>query len=124
MKLWKYSGIYLMLTGAAQVLVGMIAEWDTIRYIWEEGVVNTVNYEYRTNFLFWFMTAGLFWIILGHISHRKIQALNRPMPKIFGIYLLVFAVVASVLQPISGAWLFYPQALIILLAKHNASIEE
>ncbi|RME93917.1 MAG: hypothetical protein D6767_00025 [Candidatus Hydrogenedentota bacterium] len=113
-----------MATGIVQILVGVIAERKTIAKIWEQGVFNTVNWDYQSHFLFWFLTAGFFWVILGHISHRKIQALNRPMPKVFGWYLLAFAVIASILQPISGAWLFYPQALIILLAKHNASIED
>lgn len=115
MKLWKYSGIYLIATGVIHNVVGILMGWEVLRDIVQDGLVNSVNTQPDRNAIFWFLCLGFFWMIIGQFLHNYILERNKALPVRFGWYLLVFAIVVCVIMPISGLWLLVPQALIIIL---------
>ncbi len=117
MNLWKYSGIFLILTGIIHNVTGIGIGWEVLASILSEGLVNSVNQEYDRNAVFWFLATGFFWIVLGHMLHRSIKNSNKPAPPFVGWYMLAFAIVGCAISPVSGIWLFFPQSLIILTAK-------
>ncbi|BBH18762.1 hypothetical protein Back11_01070 [Paenibacillus baekrokdamisoli] len=119
MRLWKYSGIYLIATGVIHNVVGLLIGWEVLGLIAQDGLINSVNNDPDRNAIVWFLSIGFFWMILGHIFHKYQKEGNQALPAIFGWYLLIFAVIGCALMPVSGIWLFFPQAIIIILAKRN-----
>ncbi|NEW07392.1 hypothetical protein GK047_15415 [Paenibacillus sp. SYP-B3998] len=119
MRIWKYSGIYMIATGIIHNVVGFIAGWDVLGLMAQDGLFNSVTNQPDRNYIFWFLSIGFFWMILGHAFHKYLLAYNQALPAIFGWYILLFAIIGCVLMPASGIWLFIPQAIIIILAKRN-----
>ncbi|MCC8153777.1 MAG: DUF6463 family protein [Tannerellaceae bacterium] len=44
---------------------------------------------------------------------------KKPAPVFIGYVLLLFSIMLCIIMPISGAWLFIPQAIIILFANKD-----
>ncbi len=115
--LWKYSGIYIWASGLLHILVGIMSGLEGWRSIVAHGVVNASEVDLGTSLAFWFTISGMFIVMLGLVVQYYIQATGRPAPKMLGWWLLAFAAIACVVAPVSGGWLFLPQAWIILAAK-------
>ncbi len=114
MRLWKYSGIFLALTGALHNFLGTILGWEALLRIAAGGYFSSVEFF---NGVFWFLIVGFALILLGHLSHWIIQSTNAPLPSFVGWYLLIVSVIGIFLMPVSGFWLLAPQGLIILSGK-------
>ncbi|GLI04927.1 hypothetical protein YDYSG_09570 [Paenibacillus tyrfis] len=119
MRIWKYSGMYMIATGMIHNVVGLLMGWEVLGLMAQDGWVNSVSSEPDRNAIFWFLAIGFFWMITGHVFHKYLKESDHALPAIFGWYLLLFAVVGCTLMPVSGIWLFFPQAIMIILVKRN-----
>ncbi|MDR2089821.1 MAG: DUF6463 family protein [Clostridiales Family XIII bacterium] len=119
MKIWKYSGIFLMLTGVIHNAVAILLMHDIYWEIMRDGFVDAVAGDFDRWFAFWFFACGIFIILLGQAVHLSIRREQRPAPASLGWTLLALSVVICIAEPISGSWLFIPQALIIIVANRK-----
>ena len=119
MKLWKYSGIFLVATGILHTIVAIVLGKDTFLEIIRDGVFNvtSMSQDYTRMFAVWFFICGIFIIFLGQVLHHYVKKEQKPAPLFFGYSMLVFAIFGCIVEPGSGFWLFLPQALIIIFAK-------
>lgn len=117
-KLWKYSGIFLIATGILHSIVAIALGAEAFLAIMQDGVVNVIAEDSTRAFAFWFLICGVFVIFLGQILHYYIKKEQQPAPLFFGYSLLILSIVGAIVEPVSGFWLFLPQALIIIGA-HN-----
>ena len=117
MKIWKYSGIFLIATGILHTIVALALGWKAFVEIIRDGLVITVTPRNCTHELaLWFFICGVFVILIGQVLHFYIKREQKPAPLSFGYSLLVFTIFGCIVEPGSGFWLFIPQALIIIFA--------
>lgn len=119
MKLWKYSGTILSLTGGIHVAFASIQNWNIYKVFFSDGLVNPIGNDIQKELSFWFMLVGVLLILLGQTLQYYIKREGVPAPLFLGYALLVFSVAGCVVIPLSGFWLFIPQALIIILARRK-----
>jgi predicted ferric reductase len=119
MKLWKYSGILLVATGILHLLVAIVSGWNTYREMFSECFVNCIGNDFQRAYAFWFFTIGILLMLLGSTLQYYIRKEQKPAPVFLGYALLVFSVAGCMMLPLSGFWLFIPQALILILAKRK-----
>jgi len=120
MKIWKYSGILLILTGGLHTLVALLLGKDVFLQIIRDGVVNAIAPDdFAAQFAFWFLICGLFILPFGFVLHHYIKKTQQPPPRSLGYALLIIAVFGCVIAPVSGFWLILLQALIIIFAKQE-----
>ena len=117
MKMWKYSGIFLIATGILHTVVTVIFGWKEFVEIIRDGLlINVMSRGYTHEFTLWFLICGIFVILLGQLLHFYIKKEQKPAPLSFGYSLLAVTIFGCVIEPFSGFWLFLPQALIIIFA--------
>ncbi len=113
--LWKHSGTFLWATGVVHSVFGLGAMWQSHVAIMSGGVGNDTGRELA----FWFLVCGILLIFFGLTLQYYLRATQRPAPAFLGWCLLVFTIVGCAVVPVSGFWLFLPQALIIIAAKRR-----
>ena len=116
MKIWKYSGIFLIATGILHTIVAIALGKEAFLNIIRDGLYNVPSPDYTRAFAIWFFVCGIFIILLGQVLHHYIKKEQKPAPLSFGYCLLIFTILGCVVEPGSGFWLFLPQALIIIFA--------
>jgi len=116
LKLWKYSGIFLVATGILHTVVAIVLGKEAFMKIVQEGLYNVTSLDFEREFAIWFFVCGIFVILLGQVIHYYIKKEQQPAPLSFGYSLLVFTIFGCIIEPGSGFWLFLPQALIIIFA--------
>ncbi|MDR2870543.1 MAG: DUF6463 family protein [Deferribacteraceae bacterium] len=121
MKIWKYSGLFLIITGIIHTAVGLMFGWSAHVEIIRAGLFNTIAQSIEHSYAFWFLICGFIIISFGQILHHYIKRDQRPAPLFFGYSMLIFAILGAIVIPVSGFWLFIPQALIIIIANKKAS---
>ena len=121
-KIWKYSGIFLFVTGYLHTLVAILIGKNELLQIIRDGFVNALGRDYALGLAFWFLICGIFLIIFGHVLHHYIKKEQKPAPAFLGYYLLIFSILGCLVVPVSGFWLFIPQALIIIFADRKQSL--
>ena len=120
MKLWKYSGIFLIATGLLHTVFAIALGWKAFWAIIQNGVFNLpTEVDYERGFAVWFFICGIFIILLGQVLHYYIKRDQKPAPLSFGYSLLVLTIFGCIVEPGSGFWLFIPQALIIIFANRK-----
>ena len=116
-KIWKYSGIFLVATGILHTIVAIALGWKSFVEIIRDGLLINMKYRDLTHeFALWFLICGGFIILLGQVLHIYIKKEQKPAPLSFGYSMLVFTIFGCIVEPFSGFWLFLPQALIIIFA--------
>ena len=116
LKLWKYSGIFLIATGILHTIVAIVLGKEAFMKIVQDGLYNVTSLDFEREFAIWFFVCGIFVILLGQVIHYYIKKEQQPAPLSFGYSLLVFTIFGCIIEPGSGFWLFLPQALIIIFA--------
>ena len=116
-KIWKYSGIFLIATGILHTIVAIALGKDVFLEIIQDGVINVTSQDFTRAFAFWFLVCGFFVILLGQVLHHYIKKEQKPVPLFLGYSMLVLTIFGCIVEPVSGFWLFLPQALIIIFAK-------
>lgn len=111
MKIWKYSGIFLIATGILHIIVAIAMKGNALLEIIKNGIQG----DSVRSLAFWFLFCGVFVIFLGQMVHCYIKSAQRPAPSSFGYALLIVSIIDCFVVPVSGFWLFLPQALIIII---------
>lgn len=123
MKLYKYSGWYLLGTGSIHSLIGLILGWPLLLGMHGDGWWNTVEpggqIDFARSAILWFLVVGITWIALGYLMQRWIDQTRQPLPASLGWILLAMGCAVAFVLPVSGAWLFLPQGLVILMAPRS-----
>ena len=120
-KLWKYSGILLVATGILHTVVGIVLFLPYLWAIIKNGLFNAlwvsweVGFDADLSFAFWFLLCGIIIIILGQILHYYIKKEQKPAPAFLAYWFLGMSAIGCIIIPVSGFWLFIPQALIIIV---------
>lgn len=121
-KLWKYSGKMLTATGVIHTIIALFLGKDAFAEMVRDGLINSTGEIYSRAFAFWFLICGIILILWGQTLQHYIKKEQKPAPLFLGYSILVFAAVGCILEPISGFWLFLPQALVIIAANRKGSI--
>jgi hypothetical protein len=108
--------MFLIATGVLHTLVAVTMGWKIYLEIFRDGVFDAVDGDYAREFALWFLVCGILLIFWGQSMHAGIKKTQSPAPRTVGWSLLIFAIVGCILEPVSGFWLFLPQALIIIFA--------
>jgi hypothetical protein len=120
MKIWKYSGIFLIATGILHTIFFFFFGKDAFVEIFRDGLLfDMMSRDITHEFALWFLICGVFIILLGHVIHLYIKREQKPAPLLFGYSLLVFTIFGCIVEPGSGFWLFLPQAVIIIIANRK-----
>lgn len=121
MKYWKYSGMLLSATGIIHIIVAITQEWNIYKELFFDGLINSIGDNPQKALSFWFFIIGIILIVFGQTLQYYINKEQMPAPLFLGYSLFVFSIVGCFIVPLSGFWLFIPQALIIIFAKrkHN-----
>lgn len=122
MKLWKYSGTFLVITGIIHTIYALLLEKEEFADMIKDGFINSTGDNYNRAFALWFLVCGIILVLWGQTLQYYIQKEHKPAPLFLGYCILVFTVVGCIAEPISGFWLFLPQALIIIAANRKRSI--
>ena len=121
MKLWKYSGIFLIATGILHTIVSIALGYEAHLEIITDRSIDVTSTDTWHSFAFWFFICGIFIIFLGQVLHYYIKREQKPAPLSFGYGLLILTIFGCIIAPISGFWLFLPQALIIIVANKKCT---
>ena len=119
MKAWKYSGIFLIATGILHTIVAIALGKDAFIEIIRDGVINVISQDCTRALAFWFLICGIFVIFLGQVLHYYIKREQKPAPLFLGYSMLILTIFGCIIEPVSGFWLFLPQALIIIIANRK-----
>lgn len=106
MKLWKYSGTFLVITGAIHTVYALLLGKEDFTDMIKDGLINSTDDSCRRAFALWFLVCGIILILWGLTLQYYIKKEQKPAPLILGYCILVFAVVGCIIEPISGFWLF------------------
>ncbi len=119
MKLWKYSGMFLSATGMIHTVVALTQEWRVYKAVFSDGLFDSIGNDMQKALAFWFFIIGIILIMFGQSLQYYINKEQMPAPLFLGYALLIFSVLGCFIMPVSGFWLFIPQALIIVFAKRK-----
>lgn len=120
MKLWKFSGIFLVVTGVIHTIYALLMGKEAFAEMFRNGLINSASDNYSRAFALWFLVCGIILILWGQTLQYYIKKEQKPAPLFLGYSILVFAVAGCIVEPISGFWLFLPQALIIIAANKKS----
>ena len=121
-KLWKYSGIFLIATGILHTIVAIIVGREAFVEIIRNGVINVTLRDFTHELAVWFLICGFFIILLGQVLHYYVKREQKPAPLSFGYSMLILTIFGCIVEPGSGFWLFLPQALIIIFANKKNKV--
>lgn len=119
---WKYSGTLLVITGVIHTLYAFFLGKDAFAEIINDGLINVTGEILSRAFALWFLVCGIILILWGQTLQYYIKKEQKPAPLFLGYCILVFAVVGCIVEPISGFWLFLPQALVIIASNRKRKI--
>lgn len=122
MKIGKYSGLLLFITGILHTIIALHLNWQVYVDIIKDGLTNSIGREYDRAFAFWFLICGVLILLFGQTLHYYQKRTQKPAPLFLGYSMLIFAIIGCAIQPVSGFWLFLPQALIIIIANKKGKI--
>ncbi len=115
MKLSRYSGYYLMVTGVIHNIVGFYKVRDVLYHMHQMGWWNSASFPPYDRFAaMWFLICGFSWMAMGFVMHQHYKKIQRPPALILGIFFTMMGIIGVIILPVSGMWLFIPQGIIII----------
>lgn len=120
MKVWKLSGRLLTATGVIHTVFAITTRWNVYTGMAQDKLINSIADDYERASAFWLLIVGMLVILLGETMHYYIRKEQKPAPSFTGYILFILSVFGCIVEPVSGFWLFIPQALIILFANKNS----
>jgi hypothetical protein len=109
----RWVGRYLLGVGAFHNVVGVLLFSRPLGAIAAAGGWNAVGPHVDRNMAFWFLIAGLTFMLLGALVDWM-EAQRLALPRRLGWGLLGLAALGAFCMPVSGFWLFVPAALATL----------
>jgi len=116
-KLSRYSGYLLLFTGILHSIVGLLMGWPLLLDMHNDGWLFSTLVQGKLDFqreaISWFLICGFFWILFGLCLQ---DALNKGFvpPASLGWGFILIGTVVAVIMPISGAYLFIIQGMLLL----------
>ncbi len=115
----KYSGYYLFGTGVIHTLIGVALGWQQILDMHQAGWwMSTITPEmtpiFDREFVLWFIVSGVFWMLFGALLQTMLKQ-GFQIPRYLGWSLLAITLPMIVIIPISGAYFFLIQAVLLIL---------
>lgn len=121
MRFWKWSGLFIVITGLIHILYALIDQGSIWAAIFRDGAVDAIDGDASRSFAFWFFVSGIILILWGITMHCYIKQTQKPVPSLLGYALLLFAAAGCIFEPVSGFWLFLPQALLMIVAGRKSA---
>lgn len=117
MNIAKYSGYYLIATGVLHSIIGLMMGWQTLVSMHQDGwyfstVVNN-QLAFDREAISWFLLCGCFWILFGMMLQNALNQGFKP-PLSLAIGFIIIGALVAVIMPVSGAYLFIVQGIILL----------
>lgn len=100
-------------------VVALTQEWRVYKAVFSDGLFDSIGNDMQKALAFWFFIIGIILIMFGQSLQYYINKEQMPAPLFLGYALLIFSVLGCFIMPVSGFWLFIPQALIIVFAKRK-----
>jgi len=122
MKIGTYSGLFLLITGILHTITAVLLNHEIYSDILKDGFINMVSDDYARAFAFWFLICGILLILFGQVLNRYQRKEQKPAPLFLGYSMLLFAVAGCIADPVSGFWLFIPQAVLIIVANKKMKV--
>lgn len=119
MKLWRYSGTFLVITGIIHTIYALFLGKNAFAEMIRAGLINSTDENSGRALALWFLVCGIILVFWGQTLQYYIKKEQKPAPMFLGCCILLFAIGGCVVEPISGFWLFLPQALVIIIANQN-----
>lgn len=111
----RYSGRLLQLTAVGHIGWGLVWYWSQL----PSGIgVNTISldpHHFDREAAFFFLLIGPILWFWGAACHARIQHQGR-LPAAIGWQLFAIGAMGCLVAPVSGFWLAFPQAFIVLKA--------
>lgn len=120
MKPRPYLGYLLIGTGVLHTVLGLIVFQQPVRAMLQAGVINSIDTNYDRGMAFWFILFGVLAIVLGQMTLWAIRQFGV-LPASLGWGLLGIAVVGGIVLPVSGFWLVFPQAVLLILSARGSA---
>ena len=105
----RWVGRYLIAVGLLHTAAGIVLYRQPLAAIIRAGGWNSVDPHFDRNTAFWFLVAGILFMLIGGLVDWLESQHLRP-PGFLGYGLAALAAVAVFLMPLSGFWLFFPAA--------------
>lgn len=118
----KYSGYLLTFTGVIHTIIGLMIGWPILIEMhnagWLASTIVDGEMMFNREAITWFLLAGLFWILFGLTLQSAISQGFNP-PKSLGWGFAAIGAVVAIIMPVSGAYLFIVQGVIILVGHYR-----
>lgn len=120
----KYSGYYLIATGILHSVIGLILGWETLLAMHQDNWLASTMIGDQILFdreaISWFLLSGFFWILFGLMLQKALdEGFIPPVSLAWGFVLI--GIFVAIIMPISGAYLFIVQGIILLLGRKKAN---
>lgn len=120
----KYSGYYLIATGILHSVIGLILGWETLLAMHQDNWLASTMIGDQILFdreaISWFLLSGFFWILFGLMLQKALdEGFIPPVSLAWGFVLI--GILVAIIMPISGAYLFIVQGIILLLGRKKAN---
>ncbi len=114
----KYSGYYLIATGVIHSLIGFALGWNILTAMHQDNwfASTVINNEmlFDREAIVWFILSGVFWVLFGLMLQKALnEGFIPPLSLAWGFILI--GITIAIIMPISGAYLFIVQGVILLL---------
>ncbi len=117
MKIIKYSGYYLLATGVIHNLIGLVLGWPSLVDMHQDGWLFSTEDNGQVAFdraaISWFLISGTFWVLFGLMLQKALNEGFTP-PSSLGWGFISIGTIVAIIMPISGAYLFIIQGIILV----------
>lgn len=119
----KYSGYYLVATGIIHNLIGLMMGWPILLEMANAGWISSTVVDGQVlmdrEAISWFLITGFFWIAFGLTLQKTIEQGFIP-PVSLGWNFIIIGTIVAFIMPVSGAYLFVIQGIILLRGTQKA----
>ena len=111
--------MFLAATGSIHTLYALIVQGKIWIAVFRDGAVGAIGTNAERSYALWFLVCGILVVLWGATLHCYIRQTRRPAPALLSV-----SVAGCVFEPLSGFWLFLPQALLMIAAGRRAVVRE
>lgn len=108
-------GLIIMIIGILHSLLGLVTFSGSFAEMISGGLVNTAT-SLENNLAFWFTFSGFLIIFLGYLGNY-LEKKNLALPKPLGWMLLAGSLLGVIILPVSGFWIVFLPAILIISKK-------
>jgi len=125
MKMIKYSGHFLIITGVVHNLIGLMMGWPILLSMHQDGWFATTELDGVMLFdraaITWFLITGTFWLVFG-LTLKKVLSEGFIPPPSLGWSFMALGIIIAIIMPVSGAYLFIVQGALLVTGSDTALV--